>query len=148
MSTRTTQMAYPADPVEPRGSTGFPGKPGETWEDYAHRLERRIKEQREHIDHLVGMRKPGEANKWQKKRINNLLMALGRASEAADRRKIQRDNVIAASREREQRAFAIENCLVLWARQAECECSETEQCLRCQAERVLGYPLAVTPDEA
>ena len=33
---------------------------GETWEDYAHRLEHRIKQQRDHIKHLTALRAPGD----------------------------------------------------------------------------------------
>jgi hypothetical protein len=33
---------------------------GETWEDYAHRLEARIKRQRDHIKHLTELRVPGD----------------------------------------------------------------------------------------
>ena len=33
---------------------------GETWEDYAHRLEHRIKQQRDHIKSLTALRAPGD----------------------------------------------------------------------------------------
>ena len=49
---------------------------GETWEDYAHRLEHRVKEQRDHIKRLVELRdEPGD--RAARKRIEWLERALG-----------------------------------------------------------------------
>lgn len=126
--------------------TGFPGLPGESWEDYAHRLERRIKEQRDHITRIQ-TRGDEHRNKWTRARVAQLERALGRACEAADRRKEQRDNVIAQSRTREQRFFGIESALSLWVYATECECEaldpawdgEQRVCRRCLAVQALGY---------
>jgi len=57
---------------------------GETWEAYAHRLEKRIKEQRIALEQLqrIHANCPNRANR---KRITNLEAALGRASLRGDR---------------------------------------------------------------
>lgn len=49
---------------------------GETWEAYAHRLEGRIKQQRDHIKNLVELREPGDIH--ARKRIAYLERILGR----------------------------------------------------------------------
>lgn len=50
---------------------------GEPWPDYAKRLERRIKEQRDHITQLHELRGYA-ANRYSRKKIDGLVAALGR----------------------------------------------------------------------
>lgn len=57
-----------------------PMVPGETWEDYAHRLERRIKSQRDHIGSLNALRADA-GNRTERKRMEKLRMALGEMTE-------------------------------------------------------------------
>lgn len=52
---------------------------GETWEDYAHRLERRIKQQRDHIKDLNALR-GHPANIKDRRRIAHLERLLGQAT--------------------------------------------------------------------
>lgn len=87
----------------------FPGKPGETWEQYAHRLERRIKAQRESLNHHHMLRSDG--NKHARLKINALERALGRAALAADRRKEQRDGVIERLEELKEQLNITESAL-------------------------------------
>ena len=49
---------------------------GETWEDYAHRLEARIKQQRDHIKNLTALRAPGDIK--ARNRIATLERLLGK----------------------------------------------------------------------
>lgn len=53
-----------------------PKQDGETWEEYAHRLERRVKEQRELLAHVNEMRSDA-GNRHERKRITHLTYALG-----------------------------------------------------------------------
>jgi hypothetical protein len=53
---------------------------GETWEEYAHRLERRIKEQRDQLESINQLRADA-ANRAERKRITALRYALGRMTE-------------------------------------------------------------------
>lgn len=66
-----TSQASDLEPPEPtRGD-------GETWENYALRLERRIKAQRDHLEAINALRADA-ANRAERKRIDHLLMQLGR----------------------------------------------------------------------
>lgn len=58
------------EPPEP------PKRDAESWEEYAHRLERRIKNQREHIKAINELRADA-GNRAERKRVNRLTMALG-----------------------------------------------------------------------
>lgn len=51
---------------------------GESWEQYAHRLEERIKRQRDEIEKLYAERPPGAGNKWTRKKVVELERALGK----------------------------------------------------------------------
>lgn len=57
---------------------------GETWEDYAHRLEVRIKHQRDEIDSLQALR-GYPASKADRRRIAHLERLLGQKSLALDK---------------------------------------------------------------
>lgn len=59
---------------------------GESWKAYAHRLEHRIKEQRDALDSLQKVH-AACPNRSERKRITQLELALGRATLRADRHK-------------------------------------------------------------
>ena len=69
-------------PPPPRGS-------GETWEEYAHRLERRIKEQRDHIAAINELRADA-ANRAERKRIDHLRYSLGLMTERWEAERVAR----------------------------------------------------------
>lgn len=70
----------------------------ETWEDYAHRLERRIKAQRDHIKGLTDVRENG--NRAVRKRIGLLERALGQCQANAHKLKEQVDAMTQIIKER------------------------------------------------
>ena len=77
------RMERPAKPLGTDVPREFESHPvrfdGESWEDYAGRLERRIKEQRVHINSLHRYRKDG-GNRQQRKRTRSLETTLGRVA--------------------------------------------------------------------
>ncbi len=67
---------------------------GETWEDYAHRLEVRIKAQRDHIHNLTELRNvPGDIK--ARKRIADLERALGKMALRLEREVENREALVA-----------------------------------------------------
>lgn len=70
---------------------------GETWEEYAHRLEQRIKKQRDHLDELNALRADA-GNRHERKRIAHLQAALGRMTERWDEERQARLGLVEAMR--------------------------------------------------
>lgn len=96
----TSRELHPAelDPPKERG-------PAETWEEYAHRLERRIAEQRAHTVslHTLGH---GVANRATRKRIASLVEALGRMTERWENERRNRQELVRQLEQlRSQRRF-------------------------------------------
>lgn len=72
-----------SNPVAGHGSDFMPEhslRTGETWENYAHRLERRIKEQRAQLLSLQALGH-GASNRDSRRRIQSLVVALGAMTE-------------------------------------------------------------------
>lgn len=71
----------------------LPKGDGETWEEYAHRLERRIKEQRDQLESLNELRADA-GNRAERKRIARLHTALGRMTEDWEREREQKHGLV------------------------------------------------------
>lgn len=83
---------------------------GETWEEYAHRLERRIKAQRDHIAE-VNVLRADAANRAERKRIDHLRYALGRMTERWERERRDRVALVEVLRRN-----GVEDRAVTWAK--------------------------------
>lgn len=77
----------------------------EQWEEYAHRLERRIKEQREHITNMSKLRSNG--NKRERKNYQILVNELGRATLLLGREREKSKGLIARLRTHEDTTRAV-----------------------------------------
>lgn len=73
---------------------------GETWEEYAHRLERRIKEQRDQIAAINALRADA-GNRAERKRIDHLRWSLGRMTERWEKEKRDRLGILKHIRQRD-----------------------------------------------
>lgn len=67
---------------------------GETWEEYAHRLERRIKMQRDTLEQ-INLLRADAGNRAERKRIDRLTVALGRMTERWEKEKEDKRGLIA-----------------------------------------------------
>lgn len=67
---------------------------GESWEDYAHRLERRIKEQRDQLESVNRYRETN-GNRADRKKIARLRFALGRMTERWEHEVTNREALVA-----------------------------------------------------
>lgn len=93
-SGRTERPAKPLGADVPREFESHPVRfDGETWEDYAERLETRIKEQRDHIYSLHRYRRDS-SNRWARKKIRSLQVALGRTALRLDEEQRNRDALL------------------------------------------------------
>lgn len=74
-----------------------PKQSSETWEEYAHRLERRVFQQRQHIDDIHALREEG--NRHARKKIEGLTAALGRMTARWEKEREQRQGLVEHLRE-------------------------------------------------
>lgn len=78
---------------------------GETWEEYAHRLERRIKEQRDQLAGINALRADA-GNRHERKVIEGLRASLGRMTERWERERMQREGLVRRLAEIEKKVCA------------------------------------------
>lgn len=71
---------------------------GETWEEYAHRLEQRVKEQRDVLA-AINVLRADAGNRHERKRIEHLTFALGRMTERWEKEKAAKMALLAMRRE-------------------------------------------------
>lgn len=81
---------------------------GETWEEYAHRLERRIKEQRDHIAAINALRADA-ANRAERKRIDHLRYSLGLMTERWEAERVARLGLVDALKRNGTLVAAVSN---------------------------------------
>jgi hypothetical protein len=89
LSSRPPKLAL-ADPP--------PRADGETWQEYAHRLERRIKEQRDQLEQINQLRADA-GNRHERKRIALLQASLGRMTERWEKERAARIGLVNAMAE-------------------------------------------------
>lgn len=106
----------PPEPPEELGPKGT----DETWEKYAHRLERRIKEQRDYINRVTELRADA-GNRAERKRLDQATAMIGRMELRMERLKIAHDSVIEELRRREEKKRVLKEKTEMARRRSERE---------------------------
>lgn len=111
---------------------------GESWEDYARRLERRIKDQRDHIKSLAALHK-GNGNRADRKKVASLRSALATITEKWSREREARIALVRTARALEE--MSVDTALDLLAHGPIMESGqEIGELIEQPAEPVVGRP--------